>query len=87
MEYADNSTAFSIQELEGKVGEVITTLPPKGYGEVLIPVGSGHTNQIAASLDQQEIPQGKKVIVVKVKDHTLYVTPWEEAADSTFHDK
>ena len=83
MEYADNSTAFSIQELKGKTGEVITTLPSKGYGEVLVPIGSGHTNQIAASIDQKEIPQGTKVVIVEVKDHTLYVIPQASAGYKT----
>lgn len=74
MEAADNSTAFSMQELIGRTGEVIITIPAVGFGEVLIPVGSGNTNQIAASLNQQEIAQGTEIIVIEVRDHTLYVT-------------
>lgn len=78
MKQAENSTAFSIKELAGKIGEIITSVPSHGYGEILIRVGAGMTNQIAASFDQEEIPSGARVVVIEVKDNVLYVSPFTE---------
>lgn len=73
---AENSTAFTMSDLNGKLGEVITTIPRGGYGEVMIRTAGGNTNQIAASFEKSEIPSGTKVVVVEVRDHTLYVAPY-----------
>lgn len=78
MKKAENSTAFSIRELSGKIGEIITPVPSHGYGEILIRVGAGMTNQIAASFDHEEIASGTRVVVVEVKDNVLYVSPFTE---------
>lgn len=74
MQNSENSTGFSVRELSGKVGQVTVSIPPQGYGEVIIRVGAGHTNQIAASFDRQNIPEGAQVVVVEVKEHVLYVS-------------
>lgn len=74
MENSENSTGFSIYELSGKIGEVTVAVPPNGYGEVLVRVGAGNTNQIAASFERQHIASGTRVVVVEVKDDTLYVS-------------
>lgn len=73
MEQSENSTAVSIQDLSGKIAEVLTSIPAVGYGEVLLKAGAGHTNQIAASFDGEAIPEGARVVVVEIKDNTLYV--------------
>ncbi|GLX68364.1 hypothetical protein MU1_27090 [Paenibacillus glycanilyticus] len=74
MSESENSVAFSEKDLSGRIAEVITAIPSAGYGEVLVKVGAGHTNQIAASFDGEEIPGGSRVVVVEVKDKTLYVS-------------
>lgn len=74
MKEAENSTAFRLSDLKGRIGEVTVTIPAHGFGEVMILTSAGNTNQIAASMDQTDIPQGTKVIVVDVKDHTLFVS-------------
>ncbi|HEU4965480.1 MAG TPA: NfeD family protein [Bacilli bacterium] len=74
MKNSENSTGFSLQDLAGKIGEVITTVPESGYGEVMIKIGAGNTNQIAASFDREAIPTGTKVVVVEAKDDTVYVS-------------
>ncbi|MFS0727735.1 NfeD family protein [Paenibacillus sp. 1P07SE] len=75
MQNSENSSGFSFQELSGKIAEVLVPIPASGYGEVLLRVGSaGVTNQIAASHDGEPIPAGSKVVVVEVRDHTLYVS-------------
>lgn len=74
---SENSTGFSIHDLSGKIGEVITPVPANGYGEVLVKIGAGNTNQIAASFDHEEIQSGTRVVVVEVKNDTLYVARFE----------
>ncbi|MDQ0112955.1 protease [Paenibacillus harenae] len=74
MERSENSIAFSLHALSGSLAEVLVTVPAKGYGEVLVKVGAGFTNQIAASYEGVPIIAGSRVVVVEVKDHTLYVS-------------
>lgn len=74
MENSENSTAFSIRELSGRIGEVLVPIPPRGYGEVLVKVGAGHTNQIAASFDGDYLEAGERIVVVEVRDDTLFVS-------------
>jgi len=78
MQNSENSSGYSFQELAGKIAEVLVPIPATGYGEVLVRVGSaGVTNQIAASHDGEPIPTGSRVVVVEVRDHTLYVSKLE----------
>jgi len=74
MQNTENSTGFSIAGLPGAIAEVLVPIPAAGYGEVLVRVGAGHTNQIAASFDGQPISAGAKVVVVEVRENTLYVS-------------
>ncbi|WP_232274242.1 NfeD family protein [Paenibacillus sp. 481] len=74
----ENSVAFSIQDLTGKMGEVIVPIPPSGYGEVMIRIGAGVTNQIASSFDNTFIPSGATIVVIEVDDHTLHVSHFDE---------
>jgi len=76
MSHAENSTGYSMSQLGGKLGEVNTTIPADGLGEVLLPLISGMTYHMAASLEGQSIRQGTRVVVVEVRDHVLYVTPF-----------
>ena len=77
MENSENSIAFSIRELSGRIGEVLVPIPPRGYGEVMVKIGHGHTNQIAASFDGEYVEAGVRVVVVEVRDDTLFVSPLE----------
>jgi membrane protein implicated in regulation of membrane protease activity len=77
MQRTENSTGYSIQELTGKLAEVIVPIPAQGFGEVMVKVGAANTNQIAASFDKEEIQSGSKVVVVEVKDHVLFVCRFE----------
>ncbi|WP_341805801.1 NfeD family protein [Paenibacillus lupini] len=74
MSESENSIALSEKDLTGKIAEVLTAIPAIGYGEVLVKVGAGNTNQIAASFDKEAIPGGTRVVIVEVKDSTLYVS-------------
>lgn len=77
MKNSENSTGFSLKDLVGKIGEVSVPIPIDGYGEVIIKVGAGNTNQIAANLEKLEIPAGTRVVVGEAKDGILYVFPYE----------
>lgn len=74
MENSENSIAFTIGSLAGSRGEVLVPIPENGYGEVLVKVGAGNTNQIAASYDQKPIAGGAHVVVIDVREGVLYVS-------------
>ncbi len=82
MRRGENSTGFSVQEYRGKVGEVITTVPARGYGEVLVRMGASNTFRQAASFDGTEIARGAAIVVVEVADGDLLVAPLTEADDA-----
>lgn len=77
MENTENSTGYSMQDLTGRLGEVTVPIPATGYGEVIMKIGVGNTNQIAASFDREDIQTGTRVVVVEVRDGTLYVSRYE----------
>jgi membrane-bound ClpP family serine protease len=77
MNQAENSIGISIRDLAGKIGEVSTAIPSQGYGEVVMKAGAGLTNQIAASFEGESLEAGARVVVVEVKDDTVYVSRLE----------
>ena len=79
MRRSENSTGFSVREYAGKVGEVNTAIPARGYGEVLVRMGASTTFQPAASYEGVPIPAGTTVVVVEVEaDGALLVAPLED---------
>lgn len=74
MRKTENSVGYSMNDLVGMTGEVLTPIPERGYGEVIVKVGASHTAQIAASFDSTSIPSGSTVVVVQADRDTLYVT-------------
>ncbi|WP_047150378.1 NfeD family protein [Aneurinibacillus tyrosinisolvens] len=78
MRNTENSTGFSIQDFVGRIGEVMTPIPPAGYGEILVKMGAGNTHQIAASFDKEAIEAGTRVVIIDVKDDTLLVSRYED---------
>lgn len=77
MKNTENSTAYTMSSLNGKLGEVITPIPEKGYGEVLVRVGAGNSNHIAASFDGSAIQTGDRILVIDVREGVLYVSRFE----------
>ena len=76
MKQSENSTGFSQAEYVGKTGEVGTTIPADGFGEVYVKMGASTTFQTAASFDNTPILAGTPVVVVEVgRDGTLQVAP------------
>lgn len=72
---SEESTARSIQAFIGKQGEVITSIPAQGIGEVLIKSSLGSSGNIATSASQMEIIQGTNVLVIGIDDGVLIVEP------------
>lgn len=82
MKRSENSTAFSVREYVGRIGEVNTAIPANGYGEVLVRMGVSVTFQAAASFNDKPIPTGTQVVVVEVAgDGSLSVTPLEDEVE------
>jgi len=81
MKNSENSSGFSMQEYRGRIGEVITTIPSTGYGEVLVRMGPSNTFRQARSFHQTEIPGGSRIVVVDVADGDLLVAPFEDEAE------
>lgn len=73
MKNSENSTAYSMQDLVGQTGEVTTTIPSKGYGEVILRIGAGHSNHIAMSHYEEELPTGTKIFVTQVEQSIVHV--------------
>src|SRR5699024_5239681 len=57
---SEQNTARSIADYVGQKGEVITTIPTDGVGEVLIKSGLGSTGNIAKCASNTEITQGTR---------------------------
>jgi membrane protein implicated in regulation of membrane protease activity len=74
MDRSESSLAFSQAEYVGMTGLVTVPIPASGRGQVMVRVGAGNTVEPAASFDDRPIPSGSQIIVVEVRDHTLYVS-------------
>lgn len=82
MEDAESSTGYSMEEMPGKLAEVLVPIPASGYGEVMLQMGAaGVTNRMAASFDGEPVDAGAKVVVVEVRDGTLYVSKIDDFMD------
>ncbi|WP_181346741.1 protease [Thalassobacillus sp. CUG 92003] len=75
---AEASTSISMQDLEGKMGEVITTIPAEGLGEVFIESPNGSRNETAKSFESEEIKQGSRIVVVQVAEQMVLVSKFED---------
>ncbi|QED47294.1 NfeD family protein [Cytobacillus dafuensis] len=72
---AEESLVYTEDSLKGRIGAVIIPIPENGFGEVLIDSISGRISKPATSFENKEIEEGKKVLVIDVKDGVLYVVP------------
>lgn len=81
MRNSEVSSGYSMSELGGAIGEVITSIPAKGCGEVLIRIGAGVTNHTAESYEGMDIPEGSRVVVVEVKPDALAVATMDQRGE------
>ncbi|TLS50305.1 protease [Paenibacillus antri] len=79
MSQAENSVAYSMKELEGKLGEVSVPIPAGGYGEVGFTFGHGLVYHTANSDDAETIQAGERVLAIDVKDGVVTVCRWSES--------
>lgn len=74
---AEASIAYTEQSLLGQVAKVIVPIPEDGYGEVVMETYGGMIAKRAAGYDNEAIAQDEQVLVIDVKDNTLYVRAYE----------
>lgn len=64
---------FVLQDMVGKVVEVITPIPENGMGEVAFTAKGTRVNKAARAVDRKAIARNQPVSVVKVVGNVLYV--------------
>ena len=64
--------------LGGQLGRVIVPIPVDGFGEVVIETTSGMISKRATGYDNEAIDYDETVLVVDVKDGTLFVRTYEK---------
>lgn len=69
---SEKNTSYSIHSLKGAVGEVYTTIPEDGFGEVVIPRTHGTVSKTARSFDNDVLPEGTKVLVVDIDEEGVF---------------
>lgn len=72
---SEESLVYTEDSLKGRIGNVIIPIPENGFGEVLIESISGRISKPAASFDNTSIDEGKKVLIIDVKNGVIYVVP------------
>lgn len=74
----EESLAYTEDSLKGRLATVLIPIPEDGFGEILIESISGRISKPAASFDNKMIAEGKKVLIIDVKEGVLYVVPRNE---------
>lgn len=77
---AEESNTYTIEDLQGRIGKVIISIPADGYGEVMISGNSGNIAKSARSLDNTPIAEGTEILVIDIEKGVLHVTPYESAS-------
>lgn len=72
---AEESLSFSENDLKGRVGRIITSVPKDGFGEVLIEGASGSIAKPAVSFNHEPIMAPSEVLIIDVQKGVLYVQP------------
>ena len=75
---ADVSLAYTEESLGGQLGKVIVPIPIDGYGEVVIESVSGMITKRATGFDNEAIDYDATVLIVEVKEGTLFVKVYEK---------
>lgn len=78
---AEESLAYSDEDLKGRIGRVILSIPEDGYGEVIVSGNSGNIAKPAVGFDNQSITDGREIIVIDVKNGVLYVSERDALED------
>ena len=78
MSQAETSVAYSIRELEGKIGEVSVPIPAGGFGEVGFTFGHGMVYHTADSVERETLAAGERVLAIEVKGGVVTVCRWTD---------
>ncbi|TWG29341.1 hypothetical protein [Geobacillus sp. C56-T2] len=71
---AEASLGYTDADLEGSLAKVIVSVPPDGFGEILISRQSGVVAKAAKSANNEAIPSGEEVIIVQMENGVAVVT-------------
>ncbi|MGE7919694.1 hypothetical protein ACQKM9_12190 [Viridibacillus sp. NPDC093762] len=74
---AEVSMAYTDESLAGQIGKVIVPIPVDGFGEVVIETVNGLISKRAVGYDNEEVEYNQKVLIVEVKEGTVYVRAYE----------
>ncbi|MEK5443968.1 MULTISPECIES: NfeD family protein [unclassified Fredinandcohnia] len=74
---AEESMVYREEDLKGRIGKVITSIPIDGFGEVVIEGISGTIAKSAKSFNNEPIPYDEKVLIIDVKEGVAYVLPYQ----------
>lgn len=74
---AEATLAYSDEDLKGRVGKVITSIPLEGFGEVIIEGKGGNIAKSAVSFEEEAIAYGEQVLVIDIENGVLKVTKHE----------
>ncbi|MFA9557802.1 NfeD family protein [Evansella sp. AB-rgal1] len=75
---AEATLAYSDEDLKGRIGTVIISIPEDGFGEVMIQGKGGNIARSAVSFEDVAIPYGEQVLIVDIKESVLHVSPHEK---------
>ncbi|WP_202077396.1 NfeD family protein [Caldalkalibacillus salinus] len=78
---AEESLAYSDEDLKGRVAQVITSIPEDGYGEILFEGVGGNIPKTAQSFENEAIVSGTKVLVIDMKSGVAHVSPHQSFDD------
>lgn len=74
---AEESMVYWEEDLKGRLGKVITSIPVDGYGEVVIEGISGTISKSAKAFNNEPISYDEKVLIIDVKEGVVYVLPYQ----------
>lgn len=75
---AEATMAFTDEDLKGRTGTVLTSIPDEGFGEVMIQGKSGTIARSAVSFEDNPIAEGEQVLIIDVENGVLHVTIHEK---------
>ncbi len=76
------TTAFSLRDLRGRVGEVSVAIPADGLGYIVVRDVTGNRQVLARSRSGAAIPAGQPVRIVSIVGTTAVVDPEPDGAST-----
>jgi hypothetical protein len=70
---SEKNMSYSINDLKGIVGDVFTTIPADGFGEIIIARTHGTVSKPAKSFDHEELPEGTRILVIDIDDEGVFL--------------